>query len=87
MKQGTFSIIKDSLNDERIDYSSLQLLMKMFKFSLIICRKEYRDNSWFTPRFVEAINNWSLPIVDIDFNKIDFITLMKLHHTMNDRVY
>lgn len=69
MKQGTFSIIKDSLNDERIDYSSLQLLMKMFKFSLIICRKEYRDNSWFTPRFVEAINNWSLPIVDIDFNK------------------
>lgn len=69
MKQGTFSIIKDSLNDERIDYSSLQLLMKMFKFSLIICRKEYRDNSWFTPRFVEAINNWSFPVVDIDFNK------------------
>lgn len=69
MKQGTFSIIKDSLNDERIEYSSLQLLMKMFKYSLIICRKEYRDNSWFTPRFVEAINNWSLPIVDIDFNK------------------
>lgn len=69
MKQGTFSIIKDSLNDERIDYSSLQLLMKMFKFSLIICRKEYRENSWFTPRFVEAINNWSFPIVDIDFNK------------------
>lgn len=69
MKQGTFSIVKDSLNDERIEYNSLQLLMKMFKFSLIICRKEYRENSWFTPRFVEAINNWSFPIVDIDFNK------------------
>lgn len=69
MKQGTFSIVNDSLNDERIEYNSLQLLMKMFKFSLIICRKEYRENSWFTPRFVEAINNWSFPIVDIDFNK------------------
>lgn len=69
MKKMTFSIVKDSLNDERIEYNSLQLLMKMFKFSLIICRKEYRENSWFTPRFVEAINNWSFPIVDIDFNK------------------
>lgn len=69
MKQGTFSIVKDSLNDERIEYSSLQLLMKMFKFSLIICRKEYRENYWFTPRFIEAVNNWSLPVLDFEYNK------------------
>ena len=69
MKQGTFSIVKDSLNDERIEYNSLQLLMKMFKFSLIICRKEYRENSWFTPRFIEAVNNWSLPVLDFEYNK------------------
>lgn len=69
MKKGTFSIVKDSLNDERIEYSSLQLLIKMFKFSLIICRKEYRENYWFTPRFIEAVNNWSLPVLDFEYNK------------------
>ena len=69
MKKMTFSIVKDSLNDERIEYNSLQLLMKMFKFSLIICRKEYRENSWFTPRFIEAVNNWSLPVLDFEYNK------------------
>ena len=69
MKEMTFSIVKDSLNDERIEYNSLQLLMKMFRFSLIICRKEYRENSWFTPRFIEAVNNWSLPVLDFEYNK------------------
>lgn len=69
MKEMTFSIVKDNLNDERIEYNSLQLLMKMFKFSLIICRKEYRENSWFTPRFIEAVNNWSLPVLDFEYNK------------------
>lgn len=69
MKEMTFSIVKDNLNDERIEYNSLQLLMKMFRFSLIICRKEYRENSWFTPRFIEAVNNWSLPVLDFEYNK------------------
>ena len=41
----------------------------MFQLSLIICGQEYRENYWFTPRFIEAVNNWSLPVLDFEYNK------------------
>ena len=71
-KNKTFSLIKINgiHEDERIDYSSFQKLMSKFKYSLMICRKEYRgDVSWFTPRFIEAVSNWSLPFVDFEYSK------------------
>lgn len=64
----TFSLIKTKDEDERLEHSEYLKLQKMFKYSLMICRKSYRDCGWITARLIEAIDAWSCPIFDIDYD-------------------
>lgn len=66
--QNTFSLIKNKNVDERIEHNEYLKLQKMFKFSLMICRKSYRECGWITARLIEAIDCWSYPIFDIDYD-------------------
>lgn len=65
-----FTLIKnyDTMEDNRLEYSEYIKLLRMFRYSLIIARKEYRDLHWTTSRFVESISNWVYPIVDKDYD-------------------
>lgn len=65
---GTFSLIKNEEKDERVEHSEYIKLQKMFKYSLMICRESYRECGWITARLIEAIDNWSLPVFDIDYD-------------------
>lgn len=63
-----FSLIKTKDNDERIEHDEYLKLQKMFKYSLMICRKSYRECGWITARLIEAIDCWSCPVFDIDYD-------------------
>lgn len=64
----TFSLIKTDDVDERIEHTEYLKIQKMFKYSLMICRKSYRECGWITARLIEAIDCWSYPIFDIDYD-------------------
>lgn len=55
------------LSDTRIPYDKFMKEMRDYSYALMITRREYTESAWFTPRFVEAVSNWALPIVDIDY--------------------
>lgn len=52
------------LYDDRIEYETFCKMMKYFKYTICFSRKEYDELSWVTPRFVEAVSNYALPVVD-----------------------
>lgn len=54
-------------SDTRIPYDKFMKEMRDYSYALMITRKEYTRSRWFTPRFVEAVSNWVLPIVDVDY--------------------
>lgn len=64
----TFSLIKTNDIDERIEHTEYLKIQKMFKYSLMICRKSYRECGWITARLIEAIDCWSYPVFDIDYD-------------------
>lgn len=53
--------------DKRIPYDKFMERFEDYSYALMITRREYTDYQWFTPRFVEAVSNWALPIIDYDF--------------------
>lgn len=60
----TYLITKvDNGEDNRISYKECQNLMSECKFALVLSRHSYNDIGFVTPRFIEAINNWCVPIV------------------------
>lgn len=60
----TYLITKtDNGEDNRINYDECQKLMGTCKFALILSRHSYNDIGFVTPRFIEAVNNWCVPIV------------------------
>lgn len=54
-------------SDTRIPYDKFIKEMRDYSYALMITRMEYTLSRWFTPRFVEAVSNWVLPLVDIDY--------------------
>lgn len=77
-----FSLYKDynTGEDIRLDYKSYIKLTRMFKYSLIIVRKECRECHWVTSRFVEAISNWNFPLVDFEYDKSDHFEFYERVH-------
>ena len=68
-KPNTFSLIKyKDGEDERIEHDEYLKLLRRFKYSLMICRKSYRYNGWITARLIEAIDAWSLPVFDFEYD-------------------
>ena len=66
---------KSSVNDKRLPYVDYFKKLSNYKYSLIICREDYRECSWLTSRFFESIAADCFPIVDIDYDKDQNITL------------
>jgi hypothetical protein len=59
---------KDFDCDVRLNYEEYLKFSRLFKFSLMVCRREYRSCGWITSRYIEAPANYNLPIVDVDFD-------------------
>lgn len=55
--------------DARLEHKEYLSILSQQKFSLIICRKEYRGINWITARFYESIAKCTLPLIDEDFCK------------------
>lgn len=79
-KKNMFSLIKGDDKDERIPHDIYLRLQSMFKYSLMICREQYRDCGWITARLIEAIDAGSLPFFDEDYDKNEayFIASLKV---------
>ena len=54
--------------DERISHEEYLKEISSYKYSLVICRDDYRGNGWLTSRFFEAVALGNLPIMDIDYD-------------------
>lgn len=62
----------NTISDERIAYEDYLKELAACKYSLVICREDYRRSNWITARFFESIAMDCLPIVDEDYcNKFD----------------
>lgn len=55
--------------DARISHDEYIAELADSKYSLMICREEYRNINWVTARFYESIAVDCLPLVDIDYCK------------------
>lgn len=55
--------------DDRIPYTDYIRLLSQRRYSLMICREEYRGNNWITSRFFEALAVDCLPCVDVDYDR------------------
>ena len=53
--------------DARISHDEYIAELADSKYSLMICREEYRNINWVTARFYESIAVGCLPLVDIDY--------------------
>ena len=62
----------NTISDERIAYEDYLKELAACKYSLVICREDYRRSNWITARFFESIAMDCLPIVDEDYcNKFE----------------
>jgi hypothetical protein len=75
------------LEDVRLDYPSYIQLSKLFRFNLMIVRKEYRDIGWATSRYVEAISNYNLPLSDYEYDKFNHFNHMVRTYSYKDVLY
>lgn len=57
----------NTISDERIAYEDYLKELASCKYSLVICREDYRISNWITARFFESIAMDCLPIVDEDY--------------------
>lgn len=55
--------------DARVSHDEYIAELAGSKYSLMICREEYRNINWVTARFYESIAVDCLPLVDIDYCK------------------
>lgn len=60
----------DGEKDERLDHISYLRELAKHKYSLTICRDEYRRSGWLTSRFFESVALGCLPIIDYDYDKL-----------------
>lgn len=85
-KPNTFSLIKYANGkDERIEHEEYLKLLKMFKYNLMICRKDYREIGWITSRLIESIDNWCLPVFDFEYDKNSAYRIPELVIDQNNR--
>lgn len=70
-----YFILKTDTEDNRIDYDKFMQEQQLHKFSLIVSRNKYKNWGWCTSRFVEALSNWSYPVVDKDYDKYNWYRL------------
>lgn len=68
------------LLDNRIDYSRYLDELASCKYSLVICREEYRESNWITSRFFESVALKCLPIIDEDYCREEYAMFpIKVH--------
>lgn len=82
----TYTLLKTDTKDNRIPYKDFQKLQSNFKYSFIISRPSYQSSGWVTPRFVEAISNYSFPIVHATYDKsnhYDYLYKYSCHEKVN----
>lgn len=58
----------DGQMDQRMDHNDYIRELSKHKYSLVICRDEYREPSWLTARFFEALAVGNLPLLDVDYD-------------------
>lgn len=75
------SFVKTETKDTRIPYADYLDILRNHAYSLIISRKEYADIGWVTARFVEAIANNCLPIVDATYDSDNYFGIDKISNT------
>ena len=59
--------------DSRIDHKEYLQELSNFKYSLVICRKDYRDIGWITSRYYEAIALDNIPFIDNEYDVDNFV--------------
>lgn len=88
---GRCDVLKKDYNtgvDERIPYMQYLAVLKEYKYSLMICREEYREIGWLTARLFECLANFVLPIFDVDYDKDRIFAIPDLIcRDANDMVY
>jgi len=62
-------IYGDETVDNRIEYTKYLDVLAHYRYSLVICRDEYRNTNWLTSRFFESVAVDCLPIIDEDYDK------------------
>jgi hypothetical protein len=59
--------------DSRISHKDYLNELLRFAYSLVICRKDYRDIGWITSRYFEAIALDNIPLIDFEYDKHNFL--------------
>lgn len=57
----------ETISDNRISYEKYLRELAECKYTLVICREDYRRSNWITSRFFESIAMDCLPIIDEDY--------------------
>lgn len=71
--------IRTESRDTRVPYEQFRNIRKCYDTHLIISRDIYKEYAWITPRFVEAICDWSYPIVDKDYDIDNYYCFPKVY--------
>lgn len=58
-----FLLLKNNKFDSRLNYENYLKLIQSFMYCLCLKRESYEDVRWVTPRFLDAISNFCMPIV------------------------
>ena len=58
---------QDVIFDNRVNYDDFIKIMRSYKYTICFSRKEYDELKWTTPRYIEAISNYVLPLMDVTY--------------------
>lgn len=61
-------MFKGRANDYRVNYNDYKKILDLCKYILCIKREEFIDDAWVTPRLLDGISSYCLPLVDKDYD-------------------
>ena len=73
------NFIKSNDFDHRLPYNEYKREVAKRKYNLIVARKMYERIGWITARYFETLACHSLPVVDEEYDKYDWLNCIKVN--------
>lgn len=73
------NFIKSNDFDNRLPYNEYKREVAKRKYNLIVARKMYERIGWITARYFETLACHSLPVVDEEYDKYDWLNCIKVN--------